>query len=105
MINLAMLLKIIVRLIVVLIGKSGSVFDSRRVIFKPMFGLFNQEKLLPLRYMPIQIELELVNSGADAVCVGAYQLVLLIGVSVVSNANVTYSLWTMPLVMRMRVIF
>ena len=42
-------------------GKSGSVFEGRRVIFKPMFGLFNQEKLLPLRYMPIQIELELVT--------------------------------------------
>ena len=54
-------------------GKSGSVFEGRRVIFKPMFGLFNQEKLLPLRHMPIQIELELVNSGDDAVHVGAYQ--------------------------------
>ena len=53
--------------------KSGSVFEGRRVVFKPMLGLFNQEKLLPLRYMPIQIELELVNSGADAVHVGAWE--------------------------------
>ena len=36
-------------------------------MFKPMLGLFNQGKLLPLRYCPIQIELELVNSQADAV--------------------------------------
>ena len=68
-----MLLKIIGRLIVVLIAKSGSVFEGRRDVFKPMFGLFNQEKLLPLRYMPTQIELELVNSGADAVHVGAWE--------------------------------
>ena len=32
-----------------------------------MLGLFNQEKLFPLRYCPIQIELELVNSQAGAV--------------------------------------
>ena len=31
------------------------------------FGLFNQEKLIPLRYCPIQIELELVNSLFDAI--------------------------------------
>ena len=40
---------------------------ARRVMFKPMHGLFNQDKLLPLRYCPLQIELELVNSQADAV--------------------------------------
>ena len=32
-----------------------------------MLGLFNQDTLLPLRYCPIQIELEIVNSQADAV--------------------------------------
>ena len=36
-------------------------------MFKPMLGVFNQEKLTPLRYCPIQIELELINSQADAV--------------------------------------
>ena len=46
---------------------SGNVTLARRVMFKPMLGLFNQEKLIPLRYCPIQIELELVNSQADAV--------------------------------------
>ena len=35
-----------------------------------MLGIFNQEKLLPLRYCPIQIELELVNNAADPVWVG-----------------------------------
>ena len=46
---------------------SGNVGLARRVMFKPMLGLFNQERLTPLRYCPIQIELELVNSQADAV--------------------------------------
>ena len=46
---------------------SGNVQLSWRVQFKPMLGLFNQEKLLPLRYCPIQIELELVNQQSDAV--------------------------------------
>ena len=52
--------------------KSGLIYASRRVLFKPLFGLLNQDKLLPLRYCPIQIEFELVNSGADAVHVGSY---------------------------------
>ena len=48
-------------------GQSGLVWTSRRVLFKPMFGFFNQGKLLPLRYCPIQIELELVNNCMDAI--------------------------------------
>ena len=36
-------------------------------MFKPMLGLFNQDKLIPLRYCPVHIELEFVNSQADAV--------------------------------------
>ena len=46
---------------------SGNVILARRVMFKPVLGLFNQEKLIPLRYCPIQIELELANQQADAV--------------------------------------
>ena len=42
--------------------QAGYVTTARRVLFKPTFGLFNQDKLLPLRCCPIQIELELVNS-------------------------------------------
>ena len=52
--------------------KSGSVFQSRHVIFAPMFGLPHQDKLLPLRYCPLQIELELVNNGTGAVHIGSY---------------------------------
>ena len=36
-----------------------------------MFGLFNQDKLLPLRYCPLQLELELVNNSSDPVFTGA----------------------------------
>ena len=46
---------------------SGNVGLARRVMFKPMLGLFNQGKVIPLRYCPMQIEHELVNSQADAV--------------------------------------
>ena len=45
---------------------SGNVDLARRVMFKPVRGRFNQDKSLPLRYWPIQIEPELVNSQADA---------------------------------------
>ena len=31
---------------------SGNVGSARRVMFKPMLGLFNQDKLIPLRYCP-----------------------------------------------------
>ena len=47
--------------------RPGNVYLARRVQFKPMLGIFNQEKVTPLRYCPIQIELELVNQHADAV--------------------------------------
>ena len=50
---------------------SGKVFLARRVMFKPMLGLFNQGKLISLRYCPIQIELELANHQADAVSLEA----------------------------------
>ena len=46
---------------------SCSVGLARRVQFKPVLGLFNQEKLTPLCYCPIEIELGLVNQQADAV--------------------------------------
>ena len=36
------------------------------VCFTPMSGLLSQEKYLPIRYFPLQIELELVTSADDA---------------------------------------
>ena len=47
--------------------QAGLVITARRVLFKSLFGLFNQDMLPPLRYCPIQIELELVNSSTDAI--------------------------------------
>ena len=49
--------------------QAGYVTTARRVLFKPVFGFFNQDKLSPLRYCPIQIELELVNSFTDAIVI------------------------------------
>ena len=43
---------------------------SRTVLFKPMHGVLAQEKLIPLRYCPLKIELEMVNSGSDCMFVG-----------------------------------
>ena len=40
------------------------------VLLKPLLGLLAQDKLIPLRYWPLTIELELVNSGSDCMFVG-----------------------------------
>ena len=50
--------------------EAGVIQGTRTVLFKPMLGILAQEKLIPLRYCPLQIELELVNSAADCVFVG-----------------------------------
>ena len=50
--------------------EAGTIGKSRTVLFKPMLGFLAQEKLIPLRYCPLQIELELVNSGSDCMFVG-----------------------------------
>ena len=49
--------------------RSGIVAAGRKVMFKPLACIFNQAKLLPPRYCPIEVELGLVNDGADAVFV------------------------------------
>ena len=41
--------------------------QSRVVLFPLMCGLFTQEKYLPLRYLSLQIELEVVNNYTDCV--------------------------------------
>ena len=71
---------------------SGNVFLARRVQFKPMPGLFNQEKLTPLRYCPIQIELGLVNQQADAVSLESPKVfkMVQIGILATSNASAIY---------------
>ena len=50
--------------------EAGSIRNQRTVPFKPMLGILEQEKLIPLRYCPLQIELELVSNSADYVYVG-----------------------------------
>ena len=41
--------------------------QTQTVLFKPCSGLFNQPKMLPLRYMPITIELEIVHDNTEPV--------------------------------------
>ena len=41
--------------------------ESHTVLFKPCSGIFNQEKFLPLRYMPITLELELCNDPNEVI--------------------------------------
>ena len=44
--------------------------SRKTVCFTPLSGLLNQEKFLPIRYCPIQLELELVSDPTDAVMAG-----------------------------------
>jgi hypothetical protein len=41
--------------------------DRMTVLFKPLSGLLNQNKMLPIRYAPITIELELVDTVTDPI--------------------------------------
>ncbi len=40
-----------------------------QVLFKPVSGLLNQNKMLPLWYAPITIELELVDNKEDPILI------------------------------------
>ena len=44
--------------------KGGS---SRAVSFKPLFGLLNQSKYIPLMWSPLMFEFEVVNDATDAI--------------------------------------
>ena len=41
--------------------------ESQTVLFKPLSGLLNQPKYLPIRYMPLVLELELVDNATDPI--------------------------------------
>jgi hypothetical protein len=41
--------------------------QRQRVLFKPLSGILNQNKFLPIRYMPLTFELELVNNATEPV--------------------------------------
>ena len=40
---------------------------SKPVSFKPLFGILNQPKYIPLSYCPITMELEIVNDALDSI--------------------------------------
>ena len=50
--------------------EASAIKNQRTILFKPMLGIIGQEKLIPLRYAPLQFELELVSNSADCVYVG-----------------------------------
>ena len=50
--------------------EAAAIKKQRTVLFKPMLGILDQDKLIPLRYAPLQFEFELVSNSADCVYVG-----------------------------------
>ena len=47
---------------------SGVLYNqSQTVLFKPLLGIFNQPKYLPIRYSPLTIEIELVNDMLEPI--------------------------------------
>ena len=50
--------------------EASEIKTQRTVLFKPLLGILDQEKLIPLRYAPLQFEFELVSNSADCVFVG-----------------------------------
>ena len=85
---------------------SGNDNSARRVMFEPRLGLSSQERLLPLRCCPLQIELELVNSQADAATTESWEghQMLLNGILEISNVSVVCSLLIMLLTMNLQAI-
>ena len=49
------------------IGGSTAVAAYQTVMFKPLCGIFQQTKYIPLRYCPIEIELELADNDEPIV--------------------------------------
>ena len=47
---------------------SGVLYNqSQTLLFKPLLGIFNQPKYLPIRYSPLTIEIELVNDMLEPI--------------------------------------
>jgi hypothetical protein len=53
-----------------LIQRIPTITVSKIMSFKPLIGLFKQYKALMLRYMPIQLEFEVVSTAADVLSIG-----------------------------------
>jgi hypothetical protein len=52
-----------------LIQKIPKITTSKIMSFKPLLGLFKQHKALMLRYMPIQLEFEVVSDSGDVLSI------------------------------------
>ena len=53
-----------------LVGIPGASYQT--VLFKPLSGILNQRKYLPLRFMPITIELSMVDDPLDPIISNFY---------------------------------
>ena len=72
--------------------EASAIKNQRTVLFKPVLGTIDQEKLIPLRYAPLQIEFELVSNSAGCVYVGPIKndiCLTQVGGFQTSNANFT----------------
>ena len=50
--------------------KTSKVSNNKMTVgFKPLCGLFSQFKYIPLKYAPITLELELVNSMTEPIII------------------------------------
>ena len=50
-------------------GEASEIKTQRAVLFKPLLSMLDQEKLIPLRYAPLQFESELVSNSAGCMLV------------------------------------
>ena len=89
-------------------GGTGTIIYSKRltVMFKPLCGLFQQAKYIPLRYCPIEIELELADNDEPIVStVGTLflQLLILLNYGILNSAksSVLSYRWTTHWITRM----
>ena len=71
---------------------SGNINLARRVMFKPMLNLFIQEKLLPLRYCPskLSLNLQVIKLMLFLWKPQKVFLIVLIGILVISNVSVIH---------------
>ena len=72
--------------------KGIQVGQGQTVLFKPLSGLLNQSKYLPLRYCPLTIELELVNDAGTPVISPASSTTGSSGVFQVSNCSTVWQI-------------
>ena len=75
--------------------EAGTIESSGQFFFKPMLGILAQEKLIPLRYSPLQVELELVSSASGCMFVGVQNGLTCTGDLIISDTQCKMELLTL----------